>query len=248
MARPRRERHPLPKAETRDLPEVEKTILCELAEGDKRTKTLREQVNKSGPTVHKHLNRLKAETKIEKSKETGAWHITEVGLRALQRSRIASATKLKFVDGSQYGKPRHFLVVAGLADNVANTDLQALMRYRSEAALELWTRQILGLALAKGILAKQYFDGRKQWDEITADEWIRIQKEVLSGVKDVGYAEDVTPKDLIAELMKPESGPLLRNMSESSQLVPDLGAYLANVSLARKTQIHRMDQGRSRRG
>lgn len=72
MPRPKKERYPLPKTETRDLPEVEKTILSELAQGDKRTKMLRGQVNKSGPTLHKHLNRLKTEGKIEKSKETGA--------------------------------------------------------------------------------------------------------------------------------------------------------------------------------
>jgi DNA-binding CsgD family transcriptional regulator len=231
LRRPRKERYPLRRSETRDLADVEKIILLQLAEGEKSTKTLKARAKRSGPTLHKHLNRLKGDGKIEKSAETSAWRITEAGLRAMQRFRITDATKLKFVDGSQYGKPTPFLIVAGLAENTANSDLQALIRYRSEAALELWVREILGLAKAKRILPEDYFNRNKHWDEITQDKWSRIQKEVLSNVGDVGYAEDVTPKDLIADLMKPESKDLLRKMSESSQAVPDLRSYLANVSV-----------------
>lgn len=209
---------------------MEKAILLELAEGDKRTKALKERIDKSGPTLHKHLKRLTTERKIEKPVETGAWHITEAGLRAIQRFKIRDATKLKFVDGTQLGGPVPFLVVACFAENAANTDLQALMSYRSETALYEWVRDLLGLAESKGILPREYFDGSKHWDEITPDQWSQIQREVLSGVGDVGYAEDVTPKDLIAELVKPESKSLLRKMSEASQVVPDFRSYLANVS------------------
>jgi len=104
------------------------------------------------------------------------------------------------------------------------------MRYRSETALYQWVRDILGLAESKKILPRHYFDGTKHWDEITPDQWSRIQREVLHNVGDVGYAEDVTPRDLITELMKPESKELLRRMSEASQVVPDFRSYLANIS------------------
>jgi len=221
----------LPKSETRELPSAEKDILLALAEGDKRAKVLKERTHISRPTLYDHLNRLVQERKIEKSSETGAYHITELGLRAISRFRITDATKLKFVDGTQKGEPIPFLIVAGFAENVRSSDLQALVRYRSEAALERWVRDILGLAKSKRILPDEYFDGTKNWDEITTDQWFRIQKEVLSKVGDVGYAEDVTPKDLIADLMKPESRDCLRKMSESSQVVPDFRSYLANVSV-----------------
>lgn len=220
------------------MAEVEKLVLEELAHGDKRTKALGERAKVSGPTLHKHLRRLKKEDKIGKSAETGAWHITEAGLRALHRSKIADATKLNFVDGSQTGKPKPFLVVAGFAENVNSSDLQALVKYRSEAALELWVREILGLAKAKGLLPGDYFNRNKHWDEITQDQWSRIQVEVLSKVGDIGYAEDVTTTDLIAELVKPESKQLLRELSEASQAVPDFRSYLANVSIPQKTQTH----------
>lgn len=230
MPRPRKQPYPLPMEETRNLADVEKIILQELSEGDKRTKILRERTKVSGPTLHKHLNRLEKERKIEKSQGTGAWRILEPGLRALQVSRVVDVKKLNFVDGCQHGEPTPFLVVAGLAENTKNSDLHALVKYRSELALERWVREILALAKAKKVLPKQYFDGRKHWDEITSNQWSRIQREVLSGVGDVGYAEDVTPKDFIAQLAKAESKSLLRKMSERNQVVPDFRSYLANVS------------------
>lgn len=88
-------------------------------------------------------------------------------------------------------------------------------------------REIFGLAKSKGILPEEYFDGARHWDEITPRQWSRIEKQVLSDVGDVGYAEDVTPKDLIAELMKPEPKTILRRLSESSRIVPDLRSQLA---------------------
>jgi len=230
MPRAKKQPYPLPRSETRDLAQAEKTILLSLADGDKRAKVLRERAQVKQPTLYKHLNRLVREGRIEKSSDTGAYHITETGLRAISRYRITDATKLNFVDGMQKGEPIPFLIVAGFAENVANSDLQALMRYRSETALYQWVRDILGLARSKQILPDEYFNGTKQWDEITQEQWSRIQKEVLSNVGDVGYAEDVTPKDLIAELMKPESKQMLCKMSESSQVVPDFRNYLAYIS------------------
>jgi hypothetical protein len=134
------------------------------------------------------------------------------------------------VDGIQEGKPIPFLVAAGYADRVDDPFLQALIKYRCEIAFEQWVRFTLGLAKAKRILSKEYFDGPKHWDEISVDEWTRIQREVLSKIGDVAYGEDVTPKDLIAELMKTESKDRLRKMSEYNRKVPDFIEYLSEVS------------------
>jgi hypothetical protein len=230
LPKPKKQPYPLPLSEKRDLTAVEKTILLELAHADKSRKILEARAKVSRPTLHKHLTRLKREGKIVKSSDTSAWHITEAGSRAIGRFKIRDATKLNFVDGRQAGKPIPFLIVAGLAENVASSDLQALIRYRVETAFDRWIRDILGLAKAKRVIPEEYFNGKKHWGEITAIEWSRIQKEVLSDVRDVGYAEDVTPRDLIADLMKPEAREELRKISENNSYVPDLRSYLLEVS------------------